>query len=65
MWPGGNILARDYRQKCLSGGAGGESHGGVASDIKREEPTEEGDADSLAGEDIENLLTAAAEENAR
>ncbi len=55
------ILARDYTEKCLSGGDAEESHGMADSGIKRED-LEEGKEDSLAGEDIEKLLAAAAEE---
>ncbi len=58
------ILARDYKQKCLSGGDAEESHGladcatgGDTTDIKEEKAEED-----LPGEEIEQLLAAAAAE---
>mgnify|MGYP000536343237 CR=1 FL=1 len=55
------ILERDYREKCLSGGGEGESHGSAAQGtgggfkgIKDENPEED-----LPGEEIEELLAAA------
>lgn len=58
------ILARDYKDKCLSGGGGEGSHGmapsGTGGGFKpKEENTEEED---LPGEEIEHLLAAAAAE---
>ncbi len=53
------ILQRDYKAKCLSGGRGEESHGMADSGIKEEKHTEEEREDSLAGADIEDLLAAA------
>ena len=53
------ILKRDYKQQCHSGGDGGESHGmagGEGADsknIKAEEEEEE-----LPGEELEDLLAA-------
>lgn len=56
------ILERDYKALCLSGGDDAGGHGSAASGIKEEKPTEEEKGDSLDGEDIEKLLAAAAEE---
>nr|UHS18357.1 MAG: hypothetical protein [Gammatorquevirus sp.] len=60
------ILARDYTEKCLSGGDaerrdGGENSGGAAAstNIKAEEEKD------FSEEEIEKLLAAAAEENTR
>ncbi|BAF76132.1 hypothetical protein [Torque teno midi virus 14] len=57
------ILARDYTAKCLSGGDAAESHGmadsGTGGGFKpKEEETEE----DLPGEEIDELLAAAAAE---
>ena len=55
------ILLRDYKEKCLSGGADAESHGladgGTTGGFKgiKEESTEE----DLPGDEIEELLAAA------
>lgn len=55
------ILLRDYRERCLSGGTGEENHGladtGTGGGFKgiKEETTEE----DLPGEEIEELLAAA------
>lgn len=54
------ILFRDYKEQCLSGGAAEESHGGVSATATGKEDTdlkrEDGDADADA------LLAAAVEE---
>ncbi len=54
------ILERDYKQLCLSGGTGEESHGGAgtanAGGFKNIKPEDE----DLPGEDIEELLSAVA-----
>lgn len=59
------ILSRDYKEKCLSGGGAGKSHGladfataaGTSTDIKEERGEEE-----YPGAEIEELLAAAADE---
>ena len=51
------ILARDYKEKCLSGGTADANHGLEHTDIK-EEPTNQEEKDSLADADIEGLLAA-------
>jgi len=61
------ILARDYTDKCLSGGKEEGAHGlgasGTGKGFKpKEENTEEED---LPEEEIENLLAAAAEDTTR
>jgi len=60
------ILDRDYRELCLSGGEGEERTGtgdggdpGTSVNIKEERE------EDLPGEEIERLLAAAAEEDAR
>lgn len=55
------ILDRDYKDKCLSGGSAEKGHGMAASGTgggfkPKEENTEEED---LPGDEIENLLAAA------
>lgn len=60
------ILARDYTEKCLSGGREEENHGLEGGDTGDGDTTnikEEGE--EFPGEEIENLLAAAAEENTR
>lgn len=59
------ILIRDYKEKCRSGGEEGENHGmadsgagGELQDIKDEEG-------EFQGEEIEKLLAAADAENTR
>ncbi len=60
------ILKRDYKQQCHSGGDAGESHGMAdgkqkdSTDIKREKPEED-----FPEEDIEDLLAAAADAETR
>ena len=51
------ILLRDYREKCHSGGTGEENHGSGGGDIK-EETTDLEEKDSLAEGGIEDLLAA-------
>lgn len=51
------ILKRDYREKCLSGGTGDANHGLENTDIK-EEPTDQEERDSLADAGVEDLLAA-------
>jgi len=53
------ILQRDYKEKCRSGGQEERSHGLEDTDIK-EEITDKEKEDSLGGEDVEGLLAAAA-----
>ncbi len=54
------ILARDFKEKCLSSGKGGDASGNpeeiTTADLKQEDTRE----DSLAGADVEDLLSAAA-----
>lgn len=52
------ILKRDYKEKCRSGGDADESHGGDVGHIKQE-GTEEEEKDSLADAGVEELLAAA------
>lgn len=55
------ILLRDYKARCLSGGIEGESHGGVAGGVKEEpEDTKENQEGDLLDTDIEELVAAAA-----
>lgn len=62
------ILLRDYREKCLSGGAEGASHGmadsgtAATSSTAAKEGQEEED---YPGEELDALLAAAIEEGAR
>nr|AEI71733.1 ORF1 [Torque teno midi virus] len=63
------ILERDYKSLCLSGGAEEENSGGVEeADIKEEntiKQEDKEDADRLQGEDLENLLSAVADAEKR
>lgn len=56
------ILIRDYKEICLSGGDDAGGPGSAAGGLKEEKPSEREEKDSLDGEDIEKLLAAAAEE---
>lgn len=57
------ILDRDYKEKCHSGGTGGESHGmdhagdGPSENIKQEEEEE-----NIPEEELEKLIAAAEEQ---
>lgn len=62
------ILLRDYREKCLSGGPEGVSHGmgdsgtaGTSSTAAKEEQDEE----EYPGDELDAILAAAIEEGAR
>jgi len=60
------ILARDYTEKCLSGGREEENHGLAGGDTEGADSTnikEEGG--EYPEEEIEKLLAAAADENTR
>ncbi len=59
------ILARDYTEKCRSGGAGEESHGMVAGDESADTTHIKDEEEDLPGEEIEKLLEEAANESAR
>lgn len=60
------ILARDYKDKCLSGGNEGRGHGMAASGTGGGfKPKEEREEEDLPEEEIEGLLAAAAEEDTR
>jgi len=60
------ILARDYKDKCLSGGDAAKGHGLAASGTGGGfKPKEEEEEEDLPEEEIENLLAAAAEEGTR
>lgn len=55
------ILKRDYREKCLSGGAGDADFSTHTQDFKKEEekPTEEKQPEDIADADLADLLAAA------
>jgi len=61
------ILARDYKEKCRSGGHAEESHGGADGEEKDTQNIKvEEDEGDFPEEDIEGLLAAAADaENTR
>lgn len=54
------ILARDFREKCLSGGDDAENSGLAAVDLLAKDDTikREGQEEDLPGDEIENLLAA-------
>lgn len=57
------ILARDYTEKCLSGGRDEEGHGSAAGGIEKEDTKPiKGEKDAFPEEDIDELLAAAAAE---
>lgn len=60
------ILARDYKELCHSGGIGEKSHGGAGGDTEKEDTPKDAEKEEEYPEDeLENLLAAAIEENAR
>ncbi len=61
------ILARDYTEKCLSGGADAENSGMAAGDLPGDEkPSKEDLEENLPTDELDALLAAAAaEENTR
>lgn len=61
------ILIRDYKEKCRSGGAAEESHGGVAGgDADSQNIKQEEEEKDFPEKDIDDLLAAAADaENTR
>nr|UHS18248.1 MAG: hypothetical protein [Gammatorquevirus sp.] len=60
------ILLRDYKEKCRSGGEGERSHGGADLGIADASTKTEGDGEEdYPGEELEELLAAAIEESAR
>lgn len=61
------ILARDYKDKCLSGGTEEKDHGGAASGTAGgfKPVKEENQEEDLPGEEIEDLLAAAADADTR
>ncbi len=55
------ILQRDYKEKCRSGGAEGENSGGIIKEeIKDADHTEEEERDSPGDKELDELLIAAA-----
>ena len=58
------ILIRDYKELCLSGGAAAENGGGAAATKEKEDIKEENQEDFIKDEDLTELLAAAAEEDA-
>lgn len=55
------ILARDYREKCLSGGAAEESHGLEGGDTEKGDSTNiKEEEEEFPGEELDTLLAAAA-----
>ena len=59
------ILQRDYKEKCLSGGGEEESHGMAGSGADGELQDIKDEGEEFQGEEIENLLAAADAENTR
>lgn len=60
------ILERDYKELCLSGGGEEESHGSAAGAARGFKGIkEENQGEDLPGEEIEELLAAAEKENIR
>lgn len=54
------ILARDFKEKCHSTGKGGDAFGNQEETTSKDIKEEHTERDSLAGEDVEDLLNAAA-----
>jgi len=52
------ILTRDYKEICRSGGREEESHGGAVGGIKEEGPPEEKEEGFIEDEELENLIAA-------
>lgn len=59
------ILERDYKELCRSTGDAAASHGGAASGTAAASTRKEGDEEEYPREELEELLAAAIEENAR
>lgn len=59
------ILKRDYQELCRSTGDAAASHGGADSGTAAASTRKEEDEDDYPGEELEELLAAAIEENAR
>lgn len=61
------ILTRDYKERCLSGGIGERSGGGVAAATPgaSEDQKEGGGEEDFPGDEVEEFLAAASRENIR